>query len=86
MNGIAIGNVVGSNIYNILLVVGVLGVIPVRGFLISPAALAVDIPFMFVVALMCYPVFRSQLRISRWEGALMLMAYVGYMIFLIQKG
>jgi cation:H+ antiporter len=83
---IAIGNVVGSNIYNILLVVGVLGVIPGRGFLISPAALAVDIPFMFAVALMCYPIFRSQSRISRWEGVLMLITYAGYMIFLIQKG
>lgn len=83
---IAIGNVVGSNIYNILLVVGVLGIIPARGFLISPAALVFDIPFMCVVALMCYPVFRSQSRISRWEGALMFMTYIGYMIFLIQKG
>ncbi|MCB9757041.1 MAG: calcium/sodium antiporter [Candidatus Omnitrophica bacterium] len=83
---IAIGNVVGSNIYNILLVGGVLGIIPARGFLISPSALVFDIPFMCVVALMCYPVFRSQNRISRWEGTFMFMTYIGYMIFLIQKG
>ncbi len=83
---IAIGNVVGSNIYNILLILGVTGMVPAGGFIINPLSMTFDIPFMIFVAVLCYPVFRSGSAISRREGAFLFLLYVGYTVFLIQKG
>ncbi len=83
---IAIGNVVGSNIFNILMILGVSAIIPARGLIINPASMALDIPFMIFVAAICYPIFRSGVTISRREGIFIFLLYVGYTIFLIQKG
>ena len=79
---IAIGNVIGSNIFNLLAVLGasaaVSGSIPV-----ATAALRFDLPIMVAVAIACLPIFFTGGRISRWEGGLFLayyLAYVGYLI------
>lgn len=83
---IAIGNVVGSNIYNILLILGSVGIISKGGFGINPLSMCWDIPFMIFVAVLCYPIFRCGHMISRTQGAFLLFLYVGYVVFLIQKG
>jgi cation:H+ antiporter len=81
---IAVGNVVGSNLFNILSVLGIASLVaPGRGIPVSPAVLAFDMPVMLAVAVACLPVFFHQGMINRWEGALFLfnyVAYVGYMI------
>ncbi len=83
---IAIGNVVGSNIFNILMILGITGIVPAGGFMINPLSMSYDIPFMIFVAVLCYPVFRSGSVISRKEGALFLFLYLAYVGFLICKG
>ena len=79
---IAVGNVVGSNIFNILLVLGVGGLVAVEGLVVTPVALRFDIPLMIVVAIACLPIFFTDYRIDRWEGFLFLGYYGAYTIFL----
>ncbi|MCB0210096.1 MAG: calcium/sodium antiporter [Anaerolineae bacterium] len=80
---IAVGNIVGSNIFNILVVLGLSGTVSPLGVAVSNSALVFDIPIMIVVAFACLPVFFTGSLIARWEGALFFGyygAYVGYLI------
>ncbi len=78
---IAVGNVVGSNIFNLLGVLGVAGALaPIE---ISAQTLWADLPIMLAVAVACLPVFFTGQMIARWEGALFLGYYIFYMAFLI---
>jgi cation:H+ antiporter len=80
---IAVGNVVGSNIFNILCVLGISSVVSPDGIEVSKAALAFDIPVMIAVAVACLPVFFSQYLISRANGAIFLAFYGAYLAYLI---
>ncbi|MBX3001015.1 MAG: calcium/sodium antiporter [Caldilineaceae bacterium] len=80
---IAVGNVVGSNIFNLMAVLGISSAISPTGVAVAPEALAFDLPVMVMVALACLPVFFTGGIISRWEGLLFLGYYVAYTIFLI---
>jgi cation:H+ antiporter len=79
---ISVGNILGSNIMNIVAVLGFTGVI--RGIPVDPAISGFDIPVMLLVSLLLLilmvPASRS--RIVRWEGILMIVAYLAY-IYLI---
>jgi cation:H+ antiporter len=80
---IAVGNAVGSNIYNILLVIGSAAVTADEGILVSSRALSFDLPVMVVTALVCLPVFFIGKRLGRRKGALFLGYYIAYTLFLI---
>ncbi|MBN2365962.1 MAG: calcium/sodium antiporter [Calditrichaeota bacterium] len=80
---IAIGNAVGSNIFNILVVLGLTALVSPGGIPVSPAVLKFDMPVMIAVALACLPIFFTGGIISRWEGALFLAYYVSYTLYLI---
>jgi len=80
---IAVGNIVGSNIFNILAVLGLSGLVSPAGILVSPAALRFDMPVMLAVSVACLPVFFTDGKISRWEGMLFFGYYLAYMIYLI---
>jgi cation:H+ antiporter len=80
---IAVGNVVGSNIFNILCVLGLSSVIAPSGIEVSKAALQFDIPVMIGVAVACLPVFFSGYQISRANGVAFLGFYVAYLVYLI---
>ncbi|MCC6272854.1 MAG: calcium/sodium antiporter [Deltaproteobacteria bacterium] len=82
---IAVGNVVGSNIYNILAILGLSSILAKDGIPLSPATLGFDIPVMIGAAVACLPIFFTGHRIARWEGALFLLYYVAYTLFLILK-
>lgn len=79
---IAVGNVVGSNIFNILFVLGTTAVVSPKALVVSPQALAFDIPFMCAVMLVCLPVFFAGSAVRRWEGLLFLAYYVVYTVYL----
>lgn len=80
---IAVGNVVGSNIFNILCVLGLSSIVSPGGIIpISPTALAFDIPVMVAVAVVCMPIFLCGV-ISRFQGALLLFYYVAYTALLV---
>jgi cation:H+ antiporter len=80
---IAVGNVVGSNIFNILCVLGLSSVVSPAGIAVSPAAMRFDIPVMIAVALACLPIFFAGYRISRANGVLFLTMYAGYLAYLL---
>ncbi len=80
---IAVGNIVGSNIFNILCVLGLSSTVGPSGVAVSEAALAFDIPVMIAVAVACLPIFLTGHIIARWEGALFLFYYVAYTAYLV---
>jgi cation:H+ antiporter len=80
---IAIGNVVGSNIFNLMAVLGLSAAVSPVGVNVAPSALAVDIPVMVAIAAVCLPIFFTGNRLSRWEGLLFLGYYVAYTVYLI---
>jgi cation:H+ antiporter len=80
---IAVGNVVGSCVYNILAVLGLAALIAPGGVAVAPAALDFDIPVMVAVAMACLPIFVTGHLIARWEGWLFFGYYVAYTAYLI---
>ena len=62
---IAIGNVVGSNIFNILGIVGLSGLIAPDGIAVAPAVLRFDLPVAIAVCVACLPIFFTGHSISR---------------------
>jgi cation:H+ antiporter len=80
---IAVGNIVGSNIFNILAVLGMAGIAKPGGIAVSPELLKVEIPIMIMAAVICLPIFYSKKIISRREGILLLsyyLAFTGYLV------
>lgn len=80
---IAVGNVVGSNIFNILAVLGFSSLIAPGGVPVSAAALAFDIPVMIAVSVACLPIFFTGHLIARWEGGVFFGLYLAYTTYLI---
>ena len=81
---IAVGNVVGSNTFNILGCVGLSGLASgAAGLGIAPSIMAFDMWVMLAVALACLPVFMTGREIARWEGGVFLGYYVAYVAYLI---
>jgi cation:H+ antiporter len=80
---VAVGNVVGSNVFNILSVLGASAFVSPIGLPVSSDAVLVDIPVMLAVTIACVPVFLTRTSIDRWEGALMLVCYIAYVMYLI---
>jgi len=80
---IAVGNVVGSNIFNILAVLGISASVAPGDLAVAPSMLAFDIPVMVAVAVACLPILFTGNLIARWEGALFLALYVAYTLYLI---
>jgi cation:H+ antiporter len=84
---IAVGNVVGSNLFNMLGCIGLSGLVAglssATGLGIAPSVLSFDLWVMLAVALACLPVFMSGREIARWEGGVFLGYYVAYVAYLI---
>jgi len=80
---IAVGNIVGSNIFNILAVLGLAATVAPAGVNVSTAALQFDIPVMVAVAIACLPIFVSGHLIARWEGCLFFAYYIAYTAYLV---
>ncbi len=80
---IAIANVVGSNIFNILGVLGVSALVSGEGIPVASALVNFDIPVMLVVAFACLPMFITGGEISRGEGVIFLIYYAFYTAYLI---
>lgn len=81
---IAVGNVVGSNIFNILGCLGLSGLAAgTTGLTVAPSLLSFDIWVMLAVALACMPVFLTGREIARWEGVIFMLYYAAYVAYLI---
>ena len=82
---IAVGNVVGSNIFNILAVLGMASLVMPNGIQVSAAALRFDIPVLIAVAVACLPVFFTGHIIARWEGVLFFGYYLAYLLYILMS-
>lgn len=80
---IAVGNVVGSNIFNTMGVLGIAGIFSRSGIDISPSVAGFDIPIMVAVCFACLPVFFTGGKINRWEGLIFFGFYIVYTVYLI---
>jgi cation:H+ antiporter len=80
---IAVGNLLGSSIYNIVFVLGVTVIVAPSGVPVPHDVLTTDLILMVVVAVVAIPVFVSGARISRVEGGVFVAAYLGYMTWLL---
>jgi len=81
---IAVGNVIGSNTFNIFGCLGLSGLAAgSSGLLVPSAVINFDIWVMLAVALACLPVFLTGREIARWEGGVFLAYYVAYVSYLI---
>ncbi len=80
---IAVGNIVGSNLFNLLAVLGFSGAISPAGVAVSPAAFQFDFPVLLATTFACLPIFVTGHAIARWEGIFFLGGYIAYVTHLI---
>lgn len=80
---IAVGNVIGSGLFNILLVLGLTATIAPAGVPVPAAVVNFDLPVMIGVAIACLPIFFTGYCIARWEGGLFLAYYAAYTLYVI---
>jgi len=80
---LAVGNVVGSNIFNIGAVLGLGAIISPTGIPVPESALALDMPLMVATAVALLPIAFTASRIDRWEGALFLGLYTAYITYMV---
>ena len=81
-SGIAIGNVLGSNVFNILMILGVTG-------MVSPMSVQgitfVDLSVMVIAKILLWLFSFSKYRIERWEGAALTVFFIGYISYLLYQ-
>ena len=78
---LSVGNVIGSNLLNVLFVVGLVSMI--RPLEVDAESISVHFPVMLLFTLALLPIARTQYQISRFEGAVLIAGFFGYMIFLV---
>ncbi|UCZ55696.1 calcium/sodium antiporter [Desulfurispirillum indicum] len=80
---ISIGNILGSNIFNILFVCGFIALFaPIS---VEHTLIQFDIPFMLLITAVLYPIARKKQALGRIEGLLFLVAYVWYMYYIFTR-
>lgn len=80
---LAVGNIVGSNIFNVMSIIGLTAFIYPQDILVSSGILGFDLPVMLAVSVACLPIFFTGHLIARWEGILFFAYYIIYTIYLI---
>ena len=77
---ISVGNLIGSNIFNILGILGVTAIVtPID---VNPQIMASDIYWVMGIPLLLYPMLLTRMRVARIEGVLLFGAYLTYMILI----
>ncbi len=82
---IAVGNIVGSCLFNLLLVLGAAGVLSPQGLPVPEQARWADLPIMLAAAAVCLPIFFTGQRIARGEGFLLVGYYGAYTAYLVLR-
>lgn len=80
---LAVGNVIGSNLFNLLCVLGVSALVAPNGLPVPSSALAFDLPVMIAVSVACLPIFFAGHLITRREGVVFLCFYVAYAAYVV---
>ncbi|MEM9891469.1 MAG: calcium/sodium antiporter [Actinomycetota bacterium] len=79
---LAVGNAVGSNIFNIFLVLGLSTAIAPGGIAVDRDAVQLDLPIMVAAAVACLPMVFWDRKFDRWEGIVFVTYYIAYLAFL----
>jgi cation:H+ antiporter len=79
----AVGNIVGSNIFNIGMVLGLPAIIFGEGIPVPSAAVALDLPLMLAAAVALLPIAFTGFIIARWEGTLFVALYISYLLYVV---
>jgi cation:H+ antiporter len=82
---IAVGNVIGSNIFNVLCVLGAAAAVAPSAMVVDTNLIYVDMPWALVVAVACLPVLITGMIVARWEGAMFMIGYVIYTVYLFSR-
>ncbi|MBM3684184.1 MAG: calcium/sodium antiporter [Actinobacteria bacterium] len=82
---IAVGNVVGSNIFNLLAVLGGAAVLSDAGVTVNRELLRLDYPVMLAATVVLLPICWNGFMIKRWEGGLLVLFYGAYVAFLVME-
>ncbi|MEL7833290.1 calcium/sodium antiporter [Fodinibius sp. Rm-B-1B1-1] len=80
---LAVGNIVGSNLFNIMCIIGLTATVLPNGITVQQGVIGFDLPIMIAAAIMCLPIFFTGNVISRWEGILFLGYYIAFTLYLI---
>jgi len=80
---IAVGNVVGSNLFNVMCVLGLTGIVSPDPVPVTDASLRVDFPVMLAATVVLVPIIWKGFAIKRWEGLVLMGFYALYVTFLI---
>lgn len=78
---VAIGNLMGSSIINIFLILSTTILVSSEGIKVAKEFVWVDLPLVALVAIICYPIFRSDQQVSRKEGIFFVFLYLLYLIY-----
>lgn len=81
---ISLGNLIGSNVFNLLGIVGITA--SVHPISASHASFRIDVIAMLITALILYPLMRIGSRMGRWQGAILAGAYAAYLVLVLQRG
>lgn len=80
----SIGNIIGSNVFNMLLIVG--AVCLIRPISVSLVTIKFELPLMVAYSVLLLPLFRTGYELSRKKGLLLLISYVAYIWILFSRG
>lgn len=80
---LAVGNAIGSNLFNLMAVLGITALVSPHDLPVAASAVQVDIPVMLAVAVACLPMFANGYVLKRWEGLTFLGAYAAYLTWLV---
>lgn len=80
---IAVGNVVGSCLFNIMCVLGLTGIVSSNGVDVGDASLRIDFPVMIAASVVLVPIFWNGFQIKRWDGVVLAVSYVVYVAYLV---
>lgn len=81
---IGLGNLVGSNVFNLLGIIGISAVItPIQA---DHQVFQLDLWAMLLCAALLYPLMRLGERLGRWQGGVLVLFYIGYVLLVLQRG
>jgi cation:H+ antiporter len=80
---IAVGNVIGSSLYNILAILGVAAAVAPQGLHVDPSLVRFDLPILLATTVACLPLLFTGRTLARWEGGLLLGLYAAYAAYLV---
>ena len=80
---IAVGNVIGSNLFNLMSVLGLTSIVSSDGIPVSDVSLRLDFPVMLAATLVLVPIVWNGFEIKRWEGFVLIAFYLAYVAYLV---